>query len=114
MITSVNREPTMNATQPLDVVRTWSEEQKESVLLTLLREALHANENDPEPYRIDDENGTPIGSVTLRKYTDDDHPPRVTPEEEMEFIRRVRNRERMLSEEEFLEWVRTVPLAEAK
>jgi hypothetical protein len=104
----------MNATHPLELIRSLSDEEKESILMVLLREALRAEEVDQEPFRIDDENGSLLGTVTLNKYSDTDRPPRVTAEEEAEFIRRVKNPGRMLSEQEFLDWVKTVPLAEAR
>ena len=103
----------MNATHPLELIRTWSEEQKESVLNALLREVI-LSRADSTSIPVEDENGQPLGVFFSRGPVLQSDIPKLTPEREAEFARRQANPGQMLSEEEFLEWVRTVDLAPSR
>jgi hypothetical protein len=100
----IRSELEMNATHPLELIQSLSPEEKETLLMGLLREAIRVG-GDSGPMSIDDEDGAPIGTLVLRASPYRQTPPGVTPDEEADFIRRHKNRGRLLSEEEFKEWL---------
>lgn len=96
------------STSPTDYVRSLSPNDKQVMFLALLRDALRYN-GDTDLLPIEDEEGNPFGyyippkAAALRA---DAVLPKMTPEREAELARRQGEPGRMISEDEFRNWLK--------